>query len=185
MAVTNLAMIAACDPKGVIGKGGQLPWKTLEGDLKRFKALTLGKVLIMGRRTIDSLPGPLNDRTILRVSRRRVNAVDGPLNEVYPPRYTISLQSVGVAISTAMTLRTQAHEEVLIAGGGEIYRWSWEHASRIYLTVSKAEYDGDVVVTEFADLISGKDINWTLKHTEEFSDNFYFIYDRKRDVLLD
>ena len=176
MTVTKLSMIAACDPNGIIGYQNRLPWDRLEGDLKRFKELTDGKVLIMGRKTVDSLPKRLPNRTVVMVSRNGVT-FDDVAGDVR--KYNVINNSIGSAISTAMTLRNDISHEVFIAGGGEIYRWAWEHASKLYLTVAKSCVRGDTYVNEFARLILEEDPSWTKIHHESLSDNDYYIFERE------
>lgn len=166
MSIHNLAIIAACDPSGIIGRVNGLPWKSLEGDLKRFKSLTLGKVLIMGRRTVDSLSKPLDGRRIIQVSR---SATGKSL------MYAMTVPKIKDALATALSLR-QGDDPVWIAGGGEIYRYMWSYADTLHLTITKDFYEGDVRVQEFVEV--AHDPRWTLVSSEEFSDSFYNIYKR-------
>jgi dihydrofolate reductase len=172
MNFTKLSIIAACTPEGVIGKDNKLPWTTLEGDLKRFQSLTMGKVLIMGRKTVDSLPGALKGREIIQVSRRSAHLADPD----HPKRYKSSVTNIGAAVSLAATIRSDKNDEIFVAGGGEVYRWAWEHATKIYLTVAHERYPGNVKVDEFKDLLSGKDMTWDCIKHEAFADNDYYIF---------
>jgi dihydrofolate reductase len=141
MTVTHLSMIAACDPNGIIGYQNKLPWDRLEGDLKRFKELTDGKVLIMGRKTVDSLPKRLPNRSVVMVSRRGRGRLTE--EEFADKKYDVLNTTLESAVSTAMTFRKTLDDEVFIAGGGEIYRWAWEHVGKLYLTVAKSCVRGD------------------------------------------
>jgi dihydrofolate reductase len=135
----RLSIIVAMDRNRVIGRGGTLPWR-LSADLKRFKALTMGHHLIMGRKTYDSIGRTLPGRTSIVISRdqetlaRRVSegiaAVrDGDLI------FTNSLES---AVSLAAP-----DPEVFIIGGAQIYELALPRANRLYVTHVEAEVEGD------------------------------------------
>ncbi len=120
---------------GAIGRGGGLPWR-LSSDLKLFKALTLGKPVIMGRKTWDSLPKkPLPGRMNLVLSR------DGS----FEPHGALVFEDFSEALSVA---REQAGEdgveEVCVIGGAALFALALPKARRLYLTEVDAEVDGDV-----------------------------------------
>lgn len=131
--MTRVALIAAVARNGVIGRNNGLPWR-LPSDLKRFKALTMGKAVVMGRRTYESLPGPLPGRRIIVVTRDRAFYVAGV--EV---GYTVD---EGLKLAKAWA-RANAQDEVFVAGGGELYRQTIEVADRLYLTELDIAPDGD------------------------------------------
>ena len=105
-AVTRVAVVVAADERGGIGHAGGLPWHLPE-DLRRFKALTMGKPIVMGRRTWDSIGRPLPGRRSIVVSRQAGLAIDGA--EV--------VGSLGQALSAAAD-----GPEVCVIGGAELYR---------------------------------------------------------------
>ncbi len=120
---------------GVIGREGALPWR-LSSDLKLFKALTLGKPVIMGRKTWESLPSrPLPGRMNVVLSR------DGSFE---PPGAVVS-DNFSEAISMA---REQAQEdgveEVCVIGGADLFSLAMPRAQRLYLTEVEADVQGDV-----------------------------------------
>jgi dihydrofolate reductase len=122
---------------GVIGAGGDLPWR-LKSDMALFKALTLGKPVIMGRKTWDSLPvKPLPKRTNIVLSR------DGS----FEPKKAIVCEEFGEAVQIA---REQAEEdgvdEFCVIGGAALFALALPKARRIYLTEVDAEPEGDVVL---------------------------------------
>ena len=121
-------MIFACDLKGVIGKNGDLPWRQ-STDLQFFKKTTLGKTVVMGRKTWDSLPFPLPGRRNIVISRSNRDDVE-----------VMSIQEVR---ELALT------DDIFIIGGGEIYSTFIEESSVIYRTIidSKIE-DGDTFAPE-------------------------------------
>ena len=110
-----LSMIFACDEKGAIGKEGDLPWRQ-STDLKHFKRTTLEKIVVMGRKTWESLGQPLPKRRNIVMTRQ---GVDDDVE-------TMSFEQV-------MSLAEE--HEVMIIGGGEIYELFLEHAKEIHRTV--------------------------------------------------
>ena len=131
-----LAIVAARARNGVIGRNGALPWR-LKSDLTLFKATTLGKPVIMGRKTWDSLPRkPLPGRVNLVLSR------DG----AFEPKGAVVCERFDEASSMA---REQAEEdgaeEVCVIGGVAVFALALPKARRLYLTEVDAEVDGDVV----------------------------------------
>jgi dihydrofolate reductase len=112
-----LVLVAALDRNLAIGKGNALPWH-LPDDLKRFKALTVGKTVLMGRRTAESLGSALPKRTNLVLTRSRFVPFDG-------------MQAVG---TLQEALDRAAGEELVVIGGGEIYSLTLPLASSLHLT---------------------------------------------------
>jgi dihydrofolate reductase len=128
-----IALIAAVARNGIIGNRNALLWR-LPSDLKRFRALTMGKPLIIGRKTWDSIGRPLPGRWIIVVTRQSGFAVDGVL----------SAESVETAIALGIKVaRTTNANEVIIGGGGEIYRQSMTSAQRLYITEVALSPEGD------------------------------------------
>lgn len=130
----------ARDRNGVIGKGGALPWR-LKTDMQNFKALTVGKPVIMGRNTWESLPiRPLPKRTNIVLSR------DGS----FQPKGAIACEDFSEAVQIG---REQAEEdgaeEVCVIGGASLFALALPRARRIYLTEVLAEVDGDVRLAPF------------------------------------
>lgn len=128
-----VALIAAVARNGVIGSGGALPWR-LSSDLKHFKAATMGRALVMGRKTYASIGGPLSGRTIVVVTRDCAFAVEGVL---VAPNVDEAL-----ALAEAAT-RAAGVDEILIAGGGEIYAQTIGRATRLHITEVDLAPDGD------------------------------------------
>ena len=135
MSLPALVLVLARARNGVIGKAGALPWR-LKSDLVRFKAITLGKPVIMGRKTWDSLPRkPLPGRLNLVLSR------DGS----FEPSGALVCETLDEAIQIG---REQAAEdgvgEVCVIGGAAVFEAALPKARRIYLTEVQADLDGDV-----------------------------------------
>lgn len=128
----NISIIVAASANNVIGVGGGLPWHLPE-DLKRFKEVTMGKPMIMGRATFDSIGRALPGRRSIVLTRQADFVAEGC--EVVP------------TVDAALAAASDA-EEVMIVGGGEIYRQFLPLANRIYLTRVQAEIQGDTLFPE-------------------------------------
>lgn len=126
-----ISIIVAASQNGVIGRDNQLLWR-LPDDLKRFKQLTLGHPIIMGRKTFESIGKPLPGRTSIIVTRSADYMVEG----------TLVVHSLEDAIAAAGTLHSK---EAFIIGGGEIYRQTLanNNVDQVYLTRIYADYEGD------------------------------------------
>lgn len=129
----------------VIGRGSALPWR-LPADMKHFKALTVGHIVVMGRRTFDTLDRPLPQRRNVVVTR--------------DPEYSRPGAEVVHTLSDALALGRD-EEEIFVAGGGQIYAAALPHADRIYLTVVHTTLDGDVFFPEI------DQADWVLREEEE------------------
>ncbi len=125
--MTLVSIVVAADEHGGIGRAGGLPWHLPE-DLKRFKALTLGKPIVMGRRTWDSIGRPLPGRRSLVVSRQSGLAPEG----------AEAFDSLEAALQAAA-----GAPEVCVIGGAEIYRQALRHADLIHLTRVHASVEAD------------------------------------------
>ena len=125
--MTRIAFVVARDRGGVIGKGGALPWR-LPDDLKHVRALTVGKPLIMGRRTYESIGRPLPDRTSIVLTRDPAFHADGV--------------QVARTPEEALALAGDA-PETIVFGGADVFRRFLPLADRIYLTEVDADVGGD------------------------------------------
>lgn len=129
MAGPRVTLIVAMTDDGVIGMEGQLPWRLPE-DLRRFKAATLGKPVIMGRKTFESIGRPLPQRHNIVLTRQRdFTVADAAVTVV--PTLEAALQAAGEVA------------EVMIIGGAEIYRLALPLAERLLLTRVHAAVVGD------------------------------------------
>lgn len=129
----KLAMIAAVAENNAIGINNKLPWY-LPGDLRYFKAVTMGKPIIMGRKTFDSLRKPLPGRTNIVLTRDREYQREG-ISVVYSLKEAIALAEDIALIN--------GHEEVMVIGGEQIYREALPVAGRLYLTRVHRRFEGD------------------------------------------
>jgi dihydrofolate reductase len=125
----RITIVVAVAANGVMGADNQLPWR-LPADLKRFKELTLGRPIIMGRRTYESIGRPLPGRENIVVSRRTGLRIEG----------CVVVNSLDAAVAAG------AHaEEIAVIGGAEIFRLALPLADTIHLTRVHAEIAGDVI----------------------------------------
>lgn len=129
----NLSIIAALADNRVIGRDNRLPWR-MPADLAHFKRLTMGKPIIMGRRTWESLPGLLPHRTHIVVTRDRDYQAQGAL--------------IVHSISEAIALAGDA-DELMVVGGADLYAQALPLASRMYLTCVHQQIDGDTVFPDY------------------------------------
>jgi dihydrofolate reductase len=132
-----ISLIAALDRRRGIGKDNQLPWR-LPADLKRFRELTMGHHLIVGRKTYESIGKPLPGRTMIIVTRQPGVQIEGCL----------VVSSVAEALALA---NTRGEQEVFVIGGAEIYAQTLAQADRLYLTLVEAEVAADTFFPTFAE----------------------------------
>lgn len=133
-----LSHITAMSRNRVIGKGGKLPWHIPE-DLKFFKKMTYGKVMIMGRKTFESLPGQLPNRYHIVISHNQYVSDEPDV---------VFVRSIDEALEHAKKVTAKFSEEVFIVGGGEIYRQTMGIVDRVYLTVIDQDFEGDAFYPE-------------------------------------
>jgi dihydrofolate reductase len=134
-----LSLIAALGENRVIGVDNSMPWH-LPGDFKYFKATTLGKPIIMGRKTWDSLGRPLPGRLNIVVSRQADLRLEGA--EVYSSLEAAVVRAQEWALE-------QGVDEVMLIGGAQLYAQGMEQADRLYLTRVALSPDGDAWFPEF------------------------------------
>lgn len=122
-----VSLVVAASRNGVIGAGGKLPWR-LPADLKRFKEITLGHPIIMGRKTFESIGKPLPGRTNIVITRQK------------------GFQACGATVAHSLEEALQiceGQEETFVIGGAEIYKEALPQAARIYLTRIDQDFEGD------------------------------------------
>ena len=156
-----VTIVAAVARNGVIGVDGRLPWR-LPDDLRRFKKLTLGHVLVMGRKTYESIGHPLPGRTTVVVTRNA--RWDSGSDEVV----------VAAGVPEAIAAATAIDDEVFVVGGAQVYAAALPVTHRIELTLVDAEPDGD---TTFPDVDWGE---WLELGREEGDGVAYVTYERRR-----
>jgi len=177
----NITLIAAMNYRRVLGDGEKLLWKNRE-DLNHFKEMTEGHVLVMGRRTYDSLPfeGGFPNRWNIVISRTPLFAD------------TTTLRNAGGVINALALARDMAADlsnrfdkthKVFCVGGGEVYRAALEHADRILLTTIPNDLEGNVTFPVFE-----QDSSWVLEKQEvgdtrqDGSANIYTVWERNQNT---
>ena len=150
-----MKLIVACDPKGGIGYNNKLPWTNIQGDLPRFKELTTGKVVVMGRNTWESLPKkPLPNRINVVVS-----STDIP----------------GITTLTGLPDKDNMHlRDVYLIGGAKLINSSWHLIDEVHLTKTFSEYTCDT----FIDLVK-LEREFMCWFKESHTDHTYEIWKRK------
>ncbi len=128
-----ISLIAAMDRNRLIGNKNQLPWH-LPADFAHFKSVTMGKPIIMGRKTFESIGKPLPGRTNIVLSRNPEIQFEG----------AVCVSSLEQALSVVPDA-----EEVMIIGGSTIYEMLLPRTSRMYLTYVDGEFEGDACFPEF------------------------------------
>lgn len=154
----KINIIAALTPSRVIGKGGQLPWHISE-DLKRFRRLTTGHCVLMGRKTYEAIGKPLANRRNVVVTTHKIPGV-----ETYD-----SLEKAFAALFDV--------EDVFVIGGGQIYAQTLDKASRLYLTIVQHDVEGDTFFPPYEELVSSSFILINEEPHEEF---VFRDYERKK-----
>lgn len=129
----EIVFVVAIAENGVIGAGNAIPWR-LKSDMARFKALTIGKPVIMGRKTFESLPRPLPGRTNIVITRDAGYRASGAV-------VTTSAVDAG-AVARGDALRRSA-AEIAVIGGAEIYRQWLDRADRLEITEVHARPEGN------------------------------------------
>lgn len=130
----KLSLIVATAHDNVIGRNNELPWH-LPQDLKYFKAVTLGKPIIMGRKTFESIGKPLPSRTNIVITRQKDWSFAGVL----------VAKNIEEALDIGQAFRNEQNnlaEEIMVIGGAEIYRYSLPIANRVYLTQIDVNVEG-------------------------------------------
>jgi len=160
-----LSLIVAAAENNTIGKDNQLIWH-LSDDLKRFKKLTSGHHIIMGRKTFESFPKPLPNRTHVVITRQ---------TGYEAPEGVIVVNSIQNAINIA----TLSDDEPFVIGGGEIYKQALPLATKIELTRVHHEFEGDTYFPEIDETIWKEVANTFNKKDDKHDYEFSFItYER-------
>ena len=129
----HLALIAALARNRTIGRGNAMPWRLSE-DLRRFKRLTLGHAVIMGRKTFESIGSPLPGRDNIVITRSR---------DWSPPGCAV-VHSLDAALASV-----ESRGEAFVIGGAQIYALAMPLAQRLYLTEIERDFDGDAFFPEY------------------------------------
>jgi len=161
----KLSIIAAIATNWVIGRDNDLPWR-ISADLKRFKKVTMGHHLLLGRKTFEAIGRPLPGRTMVVISRGLPTLPDGVL----------LADSIEAAIELAAG---RGDDEAFVAGGAEIYTLALPLADRLYLTRIEAPFEGEARFPEFDE--SGWSVTYEEAHPANHTDSWrykFLILDR-------
>jgi len=137
-----ISMIAAMDKNRLIGNGPDIPWQII-ADRRHFRDMTVGKPVVMGRKTFETLKRPLGKRRNIILTRNRGYEA---------PQGCIVAHSVEDVLATV-----EQTEELMICGGAPIYQAFLPHANRLYLTQIHATFEGDVYFPEF-DMVEWQEV---------------------------
>lgn len=143
----RVSLVAALATNGVIGRDGDLPWR-LPADLRRFRTLTSGHHLLLGRRTWESIGRPLPERRILVLTRSTALEL---------PQGVERIATLDEGLERA---RSRGEDELFVGGGADVYRIALPRADRLYLTRVDAEVEGDTRFPRWSPA------DWTLVATE-------------------
>ena len=150
-----ISIIAAVSNNGVIGVDNKLPWDLPE-DLKRFKELTTGNVVIMGRKTYESIGKPLPNRINIVITRNK---------DFFVPD-VLTANSLNSAL-----LKAGGNKDIFIIGGGEIYKQSMGFADKLYITEVDMEVEGDTKFPTISD-------QWSVTEENKFNGGWYVTYSK-------
>ena len=170
MADIKVSLVLAMSKNGVIGEQNALPWR-LPSDLKRFKKITSGHPVVMGRRTFESIGGPLPDRDNIVLSKSGV--IDDPAVH--------TAHSLEEACSLAKRFAAnRGVDEIMIIGGGDVFEQVRGKADKVYLTTVDMEVDGDTVFRPLSGAnwkqISSEDVEAGPKDSANFT---FSVHERK------
>lgn len=165
MTSPRLSIIAAVAANGVIGRGNALPWH-IPGELKHFRAVTMGHPIIMGRRTWESLGRPLPGRTNIVVSGQA--------------DFTAAGARVVRSLEEALHLASQCEggDEAFVIGGARLFAEALPLARRLHLTEIRADYEGDVCFPRF-DRTVFREVSRQAQRPEQGPDHDFVIYERR------
>jgi len=149
----KLCLIVAVAENGVIGKDNDLPWH-LPSDLRHFKERTMGKPVILGRKTYDSIGKPLPGRHFVVLSR----------DPEFKPEGVSVVQDPAAALQLAEDIAVrEGVDEIMVAGGAQLYTLYLDRADLIYRTVVRSAPDGDAKFPKLGD-------NWSVTSSKEFDE---------------
>jgi dihydrofolate reductase len=170
----DIAIYVAIAENGVIGREGGLPWR-LSSDLKRFKADTMGKPIIMGRKTWEGIGRPLPGRLNIVVTRDPAFRADGA--------ETVRSLDEAIVLARARGRCMAGADEICVIGGGEIYRQALPLADRLYVTHVLAEVEGDTRFPEIdSDVWQVVRVIDAAAGEKDSHPTRYTVYERRRNV---
>lgn len=158
-----ISLIVAHDPNRVIGFENKMPWH-IPGDLAYFKKMTMGKAMVMGRKTFESIGRVLPGRKNIIVTRN--------------PNYHVKDAEVVTDLVEAIELASAHHDEVMVIGGEQIFRTILPKADRLYITLIQQTFDGDTYFPPYGDEWVLVETTEDMKTPEGFT-YVYLVYERR------
>jgi dihydrofolate reductase len=170
MSDPKIVLVVAVSSNGVIGRDGDLPWR-LPSDLKRFKALTLGRPVVMGRKTWASIGRPLPGRPNIVISR----------DPAFVAKGAFVARSLDAALTEAgRRARELEVDEICVIGGGQIYREVMPRADVLHVTEVAAHIDGDTFFPSIDQALFDKIVDEPLPQGEKDSHAMHFTTWRRK-----
>lgn len=154
-----IALIVAYDKKQVIGNKGKIPWR-IKGEQKRFKELTTGNVVIMGRRSFEEIGKPLPNRITIVISKTK----------------NFDAENCYTATSLKEAIQIAGDKDIYISGGAGLYQEALQIVDRMYITEIDADIEGDTFFPEFDKELFVREVNETVDEQIPYS---YVTYTRK------
>jgi dihydrofolate reductase len=173
MSQAKIVLVVAVAQNGVIGRDGDLPWR-LPSDLKRFKQLTLGKPVVMGRKTWDSIGRPLPGRPNIVVTRDASFAAPGAT--------VVSSLDEGLAVAQREA-EALGVDEVCVIGGGQIYAQVFDRADILHVTRVEADVAGDTRFPAIDPAVFEKVADEPIPQGEKDSHAMHFATWRRRKAV--
>jgi len=167
-----LVAVVAMAENRVIGSGGEMPWR-VPSDLKRYRRLTMGKPMIMGRKTLDSIGRVLDGRDTIVLSRQGKAVFEGA--------HLAATAAEALAIARACA-ETRGADEIVIAGGGEIYRLFFDEIETLYVTEVMTSPQGDATFPAIDPAEWDEIRSETLERGERDSAETRFVVYRRRNT---
>lgn len=165
----HFSLIVAVADNRIIGRDNELPWK-LSGDLKRFRAITMGKPIIMGRKTYDSIGFPLSGRTNIVMTRDL---------EFFASGIHVVHDLANAIVVAKKFAKESGGDEIMVIGGANIYAATLDQANRLYVTEVHSKPTGDVFFPQIDRVVWNEVSREHCKATfEETSDYSFVQYDR-------
>ncbi|MDD3072601.1 MAG: dihydrofolate reductase [Candidatus Pacebacteria bacterium] len=158
----KIIIIAAVSKNNVIGKGSKIPWHSKE-DFSHFKEKTLNNVVLMGRKTYESIGKALPRRKNIVITGEKKSFSDAERYDSYKE-----------GLTGAKEYAKKNNCDIFIIGGGSIYNQAIEDADFLYISHMKSDFEGDVFFPDFE-----KTKKWTIKSKEEFNDFTFIVWERR------
>lgn len=166
-----ISLIVAMDKNRLIGDGNSLPWH-IPKDLKYFKEITDGNIVVMGRKTYESIKKPLKNRVNLILSK----------DEEFNPKWGLKLSNIESVISFANYCRKKFNKKTFIIGGAQVYNQFYSLCDRLYITYINKTYRGDTLFPiKFCNI--NEDFEISSRKIE--SDCEFIVMDRKGMIIND